>query len=82
MIVKHFLQAGADPHVRNDHGDSALDLARERGQEKIIALLSNVNGLSELDLDVNLDLEDWESSSSGTEPLVSLQQLFEHALIP
>ena len=39
-IVKRLLQKGADPSLRDKDGDTALDWARQRGQNEVVALLS------------------------------------------
>ena len=39
-IVKRLLQKGADPSLRDKYGKTALDLARERGKNEVVALLS------------------------------------------
>ncbi len=38
-LVKYLLKHGADPTLRDDDGDTAMDLAREREHEDIIAIL-------------------------------------------
>ena len=38
--VEQMLKRGADPHMKNEDGETALDLAREKGDQKMIDLLS------------------------------------------
>ena len=39
-IVKRLLQKGADPSLRDDYSETALDLARQQGHNEVVALLS------------------------------------------
>lgn len=38
-MVKLYLEAGADPSAESDLGKTALDIARERGQDAVVAVL-------------------------------------------
>ena len=40
--VLYLLAAGADPRLRNDQGERALDLARNRGHKEIVSVLAEV----------------------------------------
>ncbi len=40
-FVERLLRLGVDPAIRNRQGKTALDLARERGDTEILALLAN-----------------------------------------
>ncbi|MBF0297511.1 MAG: ankyrin repeat domain-containing protein [Oligoflexia bacterium] len=40
--VKFLLQKGADPHAKNKSGQTALDIAQEKGNETIVALFKEV----------------------------------------
>jgi ankyrin repeat protein len=37
--VRYLLSRGADINRRDDHGDTALDIARKRGQTEIVSIL-------------------------------------------
>ena len=39
-IAKRLLEGGADPTLRTDDGDTAIDYAREHGKSEVVALLS------------------------------------------
>jgi uncharacterized protein len=39
-IAKRLLEGGADPTLRTDDGETALDYARSQGKSDIVALLS------------------------------------------
>jgi ankyrin repeat protein len=38
-LVKLLLDAGADPSIKNIHGKTALDLAKEKGNREVLAML-------------------------------------------
>ena len=38
-VVRELLEAGADAHVTNHWGESALDIAKEEEQEEVLELL-------------------------------------------
>lgn len=42
------LRHGADPHLRNNEGQTALDIARKRGAARIVCILKKAMGRSEL----------------------------------
>ena len=39
-IAKRLLKGGADPTLRDNTGDTAIDEARKRGESEVVALLS------------------------------------------
>ncbi|MCK4914482.1 MAG: ankyrin repeat domain-containing protein [Planctomycetes bacterium] len=49
-VVKFLLENGADPHKKNDRGETALKLARQNGHSEIVTLLREAVGLPKLNL--------------------------------